>query len=119
MSSPSTPVCVLCESKGVGGVFRCEGCSHSFCLQHTNEHRQYLTYLLKEITSEHDILLTGVKDSKQTSLLFDQVNQWEKDSIKKIQQTAENTRLQIQQLCQSQKGILTIKVMSHCSFIII
>ncbi|CAM4776769.1 unnamed protein product [Rotaria magnacalcarata] len=95
--------CTVCENKGVSGIFRCEGCSQTFCLQHTNEHRQYLTHQLKEIMLENEAIFKCFTDNKQSSLLFDQINQWEKDSIVKVQQTAQNARLQIQQFSQVQK----------------
>ncbi|CAF2047719.1 unnamed protein product [Rotaria magnacalcarata] len=95
--------CTLCENKGVSGIFRCEGCSQTFCLQHTNEHRQYLTHQLKEIMLENEAIFKCFTDNKQSSLLFDQINQWEKDSIVKVQQPAQYARLQIQQFSQVQK----------------
>ncbi|CAF2724335.1 unnamed protein product [Rotaria sp. Silwood2] len=100
---PSTMSCVVCENKSINGVFKCEGCSLTFCLKHTNEHRQYLSHKLNEIIHEHENIYHIFSENKQSSLLFDQINQWEKDSIIKIQKTAQNARIQIEQFAKLQK----------------
>jgi len=103
--SSKTP-CSTCNNKDIIGIFKCEGCSQTFCLKHTNEHRQILNFQLDEILLEHENLSnTTFNDNKQeSSFLFDQINQWEKDAIMKIQQTAQDTRLQIQQFAEEEKS---------------
>jgi hypothetical protein len=61
---------------------------------------------LDEILLEHENLSnTTFNDNKQeSSFLFDQINQWEKDAIMKIQQTAQDTRLQIRQFAEEEKS---------------
>ncbi|CAF1083760.1 unnamed protein product [Adineta steineri] len=94
--------CVACENKDANnGIFKCEGCLQIFCLKHTNEHRYFLDYQLDDIILEHKTLFN--ENQQQSSLLFDQINQWEKDSILKIKQTAQKTRKEIQGLFESQK----------------
>lgn len=101
--------CVTCENKDISGIFRCEGCSQTFCLKHTNEHRNFLGYELNKILLEHEKLFNILNENKQqSSLLLDQINQWEKNSIIKIKQTAQDARIQIQQLNQSQKSKINI-----------
>ncbi|CAF1178938.1 unnamed protein product [Rotaria sp. Silwood1] len=101
--SSSTTSCVVCENKTINSTFKCEGCLQTFCLKHTNEHQQYLSHQLNEIIHEHENIFYTFNEHKQSSLLFDQINQWENDSIKKIQQTAHNVRIQIEQFSELQK----------------
>ena len=44
------------------------------------------------------------ENKQQSSFLFDQIDQWEKYSVLKIQQTAQDARIQIQRLAELQKG---------------
>jgi hypothetical protein len=97
--------CVTCANKDIAGIFKCEGCLQRFCLKHTNEHRDWLNEQLDEIYFEHKNLFNNFNENKQqSSLLLDQINKWENDSIIKIQQTAQQVRVQIQQLDDSQKS---------------
>jgi len=102
--SSKTP-CVACDSKDISGIFKCEGCLQTFCLKHTNEHRDFLNDELDEIILQHENIFNTFNEYKQESfLLIDQINQWEKDSIIKIQKTAQDVRIQIQQFGELQKG---------------
>ena len=105
MSSKTS--CTACENKDIRGIFKCEGCSQIFCLKHTNEHRQILNLHLDEILLEHENLLNTLNDNNKqqpSSILFDQIDQWENDAVKKIQQTAEDLRLQIQRFADEEKS---------------
>jgi hypothetical protein len=107
-SSTSTRVpCATCDNKSAG-IFKCEGCSQIFCRKHVNEHRDILNHQLDEIVLEHDTLqqiITEKNDQKNFRYpLLQQIDQWEKDSVMKIQQTAEEAREQVEQLTCSQKG---------------
>jgi hypothetical protein len=109
--------CASCENKDINGIFKCEGCSQIFCLKHTNEHRYFLNYQLDEIILEYENNFnTFNENEQQSSLLFDQINQWEKDSIIKIQQTAQDVRIQIQRLAELQKGEINIFTMRKKRF---
>jgi len=106
-STSIRPPCATCGNKSVG-IFKCEGCSQIFCRKHVNEHRDMLSHQLDEIVLQHDILQQTIIDQNdgkniQHSLLK-QIDQWEKDSILKIQQTAEEARQQLQQLTSLKKG---------------
>jgi hypothetical protein len=105
-ASPKAP-CTTCGSKSVG-IFKCEGCSQVFCRRHVNEHRDILSHQLDEIVLEHDTLQQSIierKDQrKKTHPLIKQIDTWERDSIVKIQQTAEEARQQVDKLTSSQKG---------------
>ncbi|CAF4371382.1 unnamed protein product [Rotaria sp. Silwood2] len=103
-ASLKTP-CTACGNKSAG-IFRCEGCLQVFCRKHLNEHRDFLNYQLDEIAQEHDILQQTIveNEDKQTNHLpiLKQIDQWEKVSIRKIRQMAEEARVQVRKLTNLQ-----------------
>ncbi|CAF1259877.1 unnamed protein product [Adineta steineri] len=65
----------------------CAGCSKGFCFQHLTEHRQILRRQLDEIINDHDQFQQKIIQQKQdphNSSLFQQINEWETDSIETI-----------------------------------
>ena len=101
-TSQSKKHCSKCE-KGAGS-FSCDGCGQSFCLKHVAEHRQELTRQMDIIEQEHDILhedlLNQAKEQDQHPI-FRRIDRWEKESIEKIQQTAEKSRSTLKQILNS------------------
>jgi archaellum component FlaC len=80
------------------GMFTCRGCSKTFCLQHTNEHRHVLEKEMNEIVNNHDRLqqhITQKKPEKYYQTLLEQIDQWEQQSIDKIHQTASEVRQEL------------------------
>ena len=101
----SKNLCVACEKNEILGIFKCEGCMQRFCLKHANEHRNFLQYELDEIMFEHVKMIKTFDENKhQSSILMEQINQWEKNSIEKIQQMAQDVRGQLQRLVDEEKG---------------
>jgi hypothetical protein len=90
--------CITCgkEKRAV----RCEGCSQLFCFDHLPDHRQQLSTQLDDIEVHRDIFRQTLNEQttnpKKHSLIT-QIDQWEEDSIRKIQQTANECRQQILQ----------------------
>ena len=85
--------CVICGKEKAS--FKCEGCSQTFCNKHVNDHRQELSKQLDEIEITRDILRQTLNEQTvdpQKHPLIQQINQWEHDSIRKIQQTAEEAK---------------------------
>ncbi len=114
-SSPSKKSCVSCGNKAMG-IFRCEGCLNVFCRKHLNEHRHFLSNQLDEIVLEHDTLQHTIieNQSKQNNQhsAVKEIDRWEKDSIMKIQQLAEEARQQVKNSISSQTGNLEEKMRS-------
>lgn len=105
-SSPKTP-CATCGNKAVG-ILRCEGCVQVFCRKHLNEHRDALGHQLDELVLEHDTLQQKIvennnKSNKQHPALRE-IDQWEKESIAKIQRLAEEARNELKKMISSQTG---------------
>ncbi|CAF1364131.1 unnamed protein product [Adineta steineri] len=85
--------CSICNKGNT--TYICRGCSKDFCFQHLTEHRQILHRQLDEIINDHDQFQQTIIQQKQNLLnspLVQQINEWEKNSVEKIQQTAEECR---------------------------
>ena len=85
--------CVTCKKEKV--VYKCEGCSRYFCMNDLSAHQRELEKQLDIIEDHRNLFhqnLIEQKTNSQKQLLIQQVNQWEKESIEKIQQTAEEAR---------------------------
>ncbi len=115
-ASSKTP-CVTC-GKGSTGLFKCEGCTQTFCTKHVVEHRQTLHHQLDDIIIKHDTLQETINKNKdQCHPLLDYIHEWERKSIEKIQQMAKETRQNLAELANVHKGeflntILIIKIMT-------
>ncbi|CAF1559363.1 unnamed protein product [Adineta ricciae] len=85
--------CFLCKKHKF--TYSCRGCSNEFCLDDLNKHRQDLTEEFNTIINNFDQFrqnLQQTKENPQNSSLFIQIDQWEKNSIDIIRQTAQQCR---------------------------
>ena len=85
--------CTTCSKEK--SAVRCEGCLQIFCFDHLIEHHQALGKKLDEIEVNRDLFhqtLTEQTNDPQKHSLVRQIDQWELESIKKIQQTADEMR---------------------------
>jgi hypothetical protein len=96
--------CVTCSKSG--GIMTCDGCQQSFCGKHSIEHRQELTNQLDEIMQEHDLLQQELRQSSNENSLLKEINNWEKESITKIQVAAEAARADLQQILDGSREII-------------
>jgi uncharacterized UBP type Zn finger protein len=107
-SSPKVP-CATCGDKGVG-IFKCEGCAQAFCRKHVIEHRDKLSHQLDEIVLEYDVLQQTIVENQEKSNhshpVIKQIDQWERNAIEKIQQTAEEARQEVHKLTGTSTGKL-------------
>ncbi|CAF3928098.1 unnamed protein product [Adineta steineri] len=86
-------LCFICNKEKI--TYPCKGCSKEFCLVDLTEHRQILTNELDHITNEYNEFQQTINEQKQNSQnfpLIEQINQWEIESIDKIQQKAQEYR---------------------------
>jgi hypothetical protein len=85
--------CIKCGKERA--MSKCAGCSQGFCYNHLTNHRQELSTQLDEIEVNRDIFCQTfteqTTDLKKHSLIK-QIDKWEDDSIRKIQQTAKECR---------------------------
>jgi hypothetical protein len=95
MAAPATSR-NLCDTCGKAkGISKCEGCSKIFCYNHFGDHRQELNQQLDEVEVSRDLFrqtLTEQTAKPQKHALIQEINDWERDSINKIRQTAEEAR---------------------------
>jgi hypothetical protein len=85
--------CVTCGKEKV--TYKCEGCSQTFCFNHLADHRQILIRQLDDLENERNLFrqtLSEQSNDPQTYSLLQRINHWEKDSINKIQKSAEEAR---------------------------
>ena len=79
---------------------RCGGCFQEFCSKHSADHRLELSRQLDDIEvdrdSFHQKLMEQPTNSK-TYPLFQQIDNWECESIKNIRQTAKEAKLKLSQ----------------------
>ena len=92
-TAKSKAQCFICNKEKT--TYICRGCSKDFCFDHLIEHRQILGKQLDEIECDRDQFQQLIFEQKQNPhncALIGQINQWEQNSILKIQQTAEECR---------------------------
>ena len=75
--------------------FSCTGCAKEFCLNCLTKHVQGLGQELDKIENDHDQFRQTLDEQKvdpKEHSLIQRIDQWEKESINKIKQTAEECR---------------------------
>ncbi|CAF0862962.1 unnamed protein product [Adineta steineri] len=85
--------CFKCNKNKI--TYPCRGCSKEFCLIHLNEHQQVLNEELNHIINNYDQFKQRINEQKQNPYnpsLIEQINQWETNSIEKIQEKAKDCR---------------------------
>ncbi|CAF4019525.1 unnamed protein product [Adineta steineri] len=93
--------CSVCNKEN--NTYNCKKCSNEFCLPHFTEHRQRIEAQLEAIINDHDQFQQTIIQQKRNphnSSLIEQINQWETNSIEKIQQTAQQCRETLMKLTQ-------------------
>ncbi|CAF1130811.1 unnamed protein product [Adineta steineri] len=86
-------LCYTCNEEKI--TFHCKGCSKEFCLTDLTEHCEILTSELHSITYQYNEFQQTINEQKQNPhnhLLIEQIDQWEIESIDKIQQKAKEYR---------------------------
>jgi hypothetical protein len=107
-SATMKKACAKC-SKG-GGTAICYGCEQSFCTKHFIEHRQELSQQIDNIGQEHDVLRRALTNEQSIHPLLVRIDQWEQESIAKIQVAAETARADLRQLLNRDKDQLQLNV---------
>ena len=101
VSTTSKKRCVTCEKNG--GILICDGCQQSFCGKHVMEHRDKLGVQLDCLVQEHDLMKLQVELMSTNHVLFKQIDQWEKESIMKIQDAANHARENLRKILGQSK----------------
>ncbi|CAF0941976.1 unnamed protein product [Adineta steineri] len=93
--------CTTCNKGGI--VMSCDRCEHTFCDKHVIEHRQQSTNQLNDLIREHDLLQDEIKHTSNSHFLFKAIDKWEKESMIKIQSTAEAARIELREMIETSK----------------
>ena len=86
--------CTSCN-KYIKAAFECKGCSKLFCLKHLTEHNQQLQNELDQIEDQRNEIQQIISEQNinpEKCLLFQEINQWEINSIEIIKKTANEAR---------------------------
>jgi hypothetical protein len=97
------------------GVTNCEGCSQIFCNKNFNDHRCSLDEEMNVIFSEYNHFKnTIIQESINSNIqpLIQEIDDWGKESMKKIQQKATELRLELVQLKTTHIESLSAKLQS-------
>jgi chromosome segregation ATPase len=97
--------CIKCRK--AKSTLKCTGCAQDFCSNHLNDHRQELNQQFDEIELNTDLFRQTLNEQTNNSFI-QQINQWEKESINKIQQIANQCRHLI--IEQTNKNIQKIEI---------
>lgn len=73
-------------------LFTCNGCQQMFCSRHVNEHQQDLALILDQITQDHDLIYEESCHLRENQSTLEQIDQWERHSVRIIRETAERIR---------------------------
>ncbi len=101
--------CSVCE-KGKGAYF-CIGCKKHFCKKDFQNHREILTNELDRFVEDRNALQETITKATQqkdiSSPLFSQIDQWQKITIEKVKQTADQARQNVTQILHSKRAEIT------------
>jgi len=100
-SSASRKLCAYDNECKQMAAALCEGCSRALCSKHFIDHRRLLGEEMNVIISEYDELQDTLDQQTVNAdwhPLFDQINEWERESIAEIRQKAKELRQELLQL---------------------
>lgn len=98
--------CSICE-KGQGTCL-CAGCKKYFCMKDFRSHRNTLLDEMHVIVEDRNHLQDKMNEvfqhSDSYSLLLAQIDEWQKNTIEKVEEAAEQARRQIKCISNSKRG---------------
>lgn len=89
----SRRTCAICNKSKIAYI--CQGCSQYFCRDDLPKHQEILDQQFKAIQNDQDQFQRDLEEQRTDPTkhsLMEQIDQWEKDSIEKIKQTAQLCR---------------------------
>ncbi|CAF4685693.1 unnamed protein product [Rotaria sp. Silwood2] len=103
-------ICSICNKPSV--KYFCIGCKKYFCPKDFKEHEQELSIKFdNEIVRSHDELLDQIQKLEKSNYfsldLFDQIEEWKKIIINKIEKVAERAHHELIQLIDKQRIKIT------------
>jgi excinuclease UvrABC nuclease subunit len=113
-SATRREMCVMCSPKQVVAITSCKGCLKDLCRKHFNEHRDTLSTDLHNVFDRHDNVLQELQlkinreskssDNNHARAILEQIDQWEKTTIKRVSQAANEARADVERLFDRKAG---------------
>jgi hypothetical protein len=88
-------LCFICNDETKKITYLCKGCSNEYCYEHLGEHRHQLNNQLEFLVNNYNQFQQEINQQKQNSSLIEKINDWENESIEKIQQIAKQCRTMV------------------------
>lgn len=110
-TSSATTKCSVCNEEKI--TYACSGCSRYFCLDDLVEHRESLKLEFHKVEDQRNQFMETLNDYKNKTnnhRLINEINQWEKTSIDKIRQTANEQRQLLQQSIRGHTQTIEVKL---------
>ncbi len=100
------------------GIIRCDGCNDRFCSTHFTDHRHHLETLFERVCNDRDSLCERINNPCTSSsanhpqliLLLNQISEWESETLKMVQQTADCARQQVNELMNSNNKAVELEL---------
>ena len=92
-TATSKTICSLCDKLKV--TYLCPRCSKYFCFEDLTKHRINIEQDFDQLQNSHDLvrqLIDNLKTNPTEHPLIKQIDRWEKDSINKIREKAQQCR---------------------------
>lgn len=102
---PTRKYCVVCRR--TGSILICHGCQLTFCAKHVHKHREELGNQLEDLMQTHRHLRQDIEQTSNEYFYSRKIDQWENESIKKIQKIADIARTDLRLLLDRSKRRLT------------
>jgi len=103
-----TQKCIKC--KDFDNLFTCNGCQQSFCDEHLIEHQEELSRKMDNINKEYRCFEEDLNENNLIQSYLSRIDQWEHESINKIQKTAEIARNDLLKIFDRMKNQLKSSV---------
>jgi hypothetical protein len=106
-------VCSITSGCKQTATTNCEGCSQSYCTKHYTEHRRLLGDEMNVLISEHNHLQHAFNEQPteiDSHPFVKKIDEWEKESIAKIQQKSKELRHDLLQLTTMHREELSKKL---------
>jgi hypothetical protein len=88
-------LCLICNDETKKITYFCKGCSNEYCYEHLGEHRHQLNNQLEFLINNYNQFQQELNEQKPNSSLIEKINEWENESIEKIQQRAKECRTMV------------------------
>src|SRR5580698_10507154 len=88
--------CVKCGK--TGGILLCNGCNQTLCFKHVNEHKDELEKELENLINQENDFENDLSKTGDSHYLFNEIDQWKKESIEQIKQIAKQAKQDLRQL---------------------